>query len=59
MIKILLTAMLQIYSNQNVLVEAHPACRNNMKITYKIEQKIVCIPSQVTGTDIIFENGFE
>lgn len=51
---ILLTMALQVFSNVPTIVPASPDCSNISQVVYKIERRIVCVPS-----DGIFKGSFE
>ncbi len=46
--------LIQIYSHEPMQVEASAECSNIANVVFKLETKIVCVPS-----DVIFRGGFE
>ncbi len=51
---IYLILAIQIFSHEPMQVEASAECSNIANVVYKLETKIVCVPS-----DVIFRGGFE
>lgn len=52
--KYLLIMALQVFSHSPQTIEASAECSNIANVVFKIESRIVCVPS-----DVIFRGGFE